>query len=195
MRLTYRDFEKMQDPDLDLVHEAQAGNKAAFGKLVDRHHGLVYAAVFGVLGNREEALDATQDIFVKVFGQIGKFEGQSKFKTWLYRISINQAIDAYRRRRPQEPIEPDAPFQSKGPSPREHASKQETAAIVREALDSLSPDHRAVLVMREWEDLSYEEIADTLNIEIGTVMSRIFYARKRLEKILGATVLGQKIKT
>ena len=175
----------MNDPDQGLVAQASAGDKAAFGKLVEKHYEMVYAVTYGVVGNREEALDVTQDVFIKVFRQIGDFRGQSKFKTWLYRISINSAIDACRRRRPEGPIEEGALFESKIPGPREEASREETRKLVEKALESLNPEHRAVLVLREWQELSYEEIAEALQIEMGTVMSRLFYARKRLAEIIG----------
>src|SRR3990167_8893685 len=98
----------MNDPDQDFVGQASGGNKTAFGKLVQRHYEMVYAVTYGVLGSREEALDVTQEVFIKVFREIGNFKGQSKFKTWLYRIAVNAAIDATRRRRPEEPIEESA---------------------------------------------------------------------------------------
>lgn len=180
------------DPDQDLVEQAKGGDKAAFGKLVQKHYEMVYAVAYGVLGNREEALDATQEVFIKVFREIGKFQGQSKFKTWLYRVSINSAIDACRRRRPTEPIEEGAVFETQSPSPREQASQEEVHELVRKALGLLNPEHRAVLVLREWHELSYEEIAQTLQLEIGTVMSRLFYARKKLAELIGTKLKGLK---
>jgi len=175
----------VNDPDQELVTLAKRGDKAAFGKLVAQYHDLVYAVAFGVLGEREEALDATQDVFIKIFQELEHFQGQSKFKTWLYRISVNAAIDAARKRRPTEPIEEEANFEAKNLSPRAEASQREIRELIEKALSSLNPEHRAVLVLREWHELSYEEIAETLQIEMGTVMSRLFYARKKLAEIIG----------
>lgn len=182
----------MQDPDGDLIGRAQKGDKAAFGSLVNRHYEMVYALAYGVLREREAARDTAQEVFLKVFREIEKFEGRSKFKTWLHRVAVNAALDQARKRHPEESIDrteeegdrPKLTIRETGPGPRELASRREMGELVNEAVGKLSPDHRAVLVLREWEGLSYEEIAETLGIEIGTVMSRIFYARKKLEDIL-----------
>jgi len=187
-------FNKTKDPDLECVCKAQKGDKAAFGNLVNRYYEMVYAVCFGVLHQRESARDVTQDVFLKVFHEIENFKKESKFKTWLYRVAMNAAIDSARKRRPQVSVdatdaseeEGKAPFvlEDKGPGPREKASKHERREWVRRAVEALSPDHRAVLVLREWEGLSYEEIAGMLDLELGTVMSRLFYARKKLGEIL-----------
>lgn len=182
----------MFDPDQDLVHKAQAGDRAAFGKLAHRYYEMVYAIGFSILGNREEALDLTQDVLLKVMDQIGTFTGASKFKTWLYRVSVNQALDFCRKRRPTEPIEDPEAFRSHQPGPREIASGAEVQELVRKALEGLSPEHRAVLVLREWNGLSYDEIAETLQIELGTVMSRLFYARKKIGDMVRANLGGGK---
>ena len=182
----------MQDPDGDWISRARRGDKAAFGTLVDRHYERVYALAYGVLHEREAARDTAQEVFLKVFREIGKFEGRSKFKTWLHRVAVNAALDYARKRHPEESIDrteedddrPQRVLRETGPGPRELASRRELKAMVEEALAGLSPDHRAVLHLREWEGLSYEEITEILGIEMGTVMSRIFYARKRLGEIL-----------
>ncbi|MBI4358589.1 MAG: sigma-70 family RNA polymerase sigma factor [Candidatus Omnitrophica bacterium] len=181
----------MHDPDRHLVERAKAGDRGAFGKLATRHYELVYAVAFGVLGNREDALDVAQEALMKAFLEIQKFQGESKFRTWLYRISVNAAIDASRRKRPTEPIEERIDLRAHEPSPREEAHRREIRGLVRNALDLLSPEHRTILVLREWHELSYDEIAETLQIEVGTVMSRLFYARKKLAEALGANVKGE----
>lgn len=188
---------KSDDQDLQWVRKAQGGDKAAYGHLVNRYYEMVLAVSFGVLRERESSRDVTQDVFLKVFREIGKFREESRFKTWLYRVAMNAAIDEARKRRPQVSLDQtDAsedmekmPFvlPDRSPGPREEVSAKERRSRVVKAIDKLSPDHRAVLVLREWEDLSYEEIADTLGIEIGTVMSRLFYARKKLGEILQRT--------
>ncbi len=182
----------MQDPDGDLIRRARSGDRAAFGVLAGRHYEMVYALAYGVLHEREAARDTTQEVFLKVFREIEKFEGRSKFKTWLHRVAVNAALDHARKKHPMESLDrteededrPRRVIAETGPGPRELASRVETRELMEEALAKLSPDHRAVLLLREWEGLSYEEIAETLGIEIGTVMSRLFYAKKKLEEIL-----------
>ena len=182
----------MQDPDGDLIQRTRRGDKAAFGVLVSRHYERVYALAFGILHEREAARDTAQEVFLKVFREIEKFEGRAKFKTWLHRVAVNAALDEARKRRPTESLDrteedderPRRVVAETGPGPRELAARGETEELMKEAIARLSPDHRAVLVLREWEGLSYEEIAQTLGIEMGTVMSRLFYAKKKLEEIL-----------
>jgi len=193
----------MQDPDKDLIAKAQAGSKDAFGKLVTKHYDMAYAVAFGVVNNREDARDVVQDVFIKLFRDFNKFEGRSKFKSWLYRVTVNAAIDRVRRRKPTVPIDGDSrdgadavliPLVDTTSDPRDHASRREVQKLVREAVRKLSPDHRAVLALREWGDMSYEEIADILEIEEGTVMSRLHYARKKLAEILTRNKMEQEVR-
>ncbi len=178
----------MQDPDRDLVLRAQAGDANAFRKLVDRYYTMVYAAAYGILNHREEALDTAQEVFLKVFHEITGFLGKSKFKTWLYGIAIHAAIDQVRRRKPNVSLENAPELVQTQPGPREEASRNERARLVRRALEELTPEHRAVLVLREWEGLSYDEISEILGLELGTVMSRLFYARRKLAEHLGVPI-------
>lgn len=188
----------MQDPDSELVKLAKAGSKSDFGKLVNHYYEMVYAVVYGVVRHHEQARDVTQEVFLKAYRDIQNFAGQSKFKTWLYRISVNAAIDLTRQRKPVESLdatdasdEEDRPalvIPDKSSGPRENAGRRELRSLLEKAIEELSPDHRAVVVLREWEELSYEEIAETLGLQIGTVMSRLFYARKKLAEILGSKV-------
>ncbi|HXV28533.1 MAG TPA: sigma-70 family RNA polymerase sigma factor [bacterium] len=191
----------MNDPDDALVRQAKTGDKSAFGKLVDRYYEMVYAVAFGVLHHREAAKDAAQEVFLKAYRELIRFEGKSKFKTWLYRVAVNTALDEVRKRKPVQSLdatdkasEEDVPpviIPDRAPGPRDRAAQRELRQLLDEAIEQLSPDHRAVLVLREWQELSYEEIAETLGIEMGTVMSRIHYARKRLGEILeGKVELG-----
>ena len=151
---------------------------------------MVYGLVYGVVHEREAAKDVAQEVFLKVYRQMKWFEERSKFKTWLYRIAMNAAIDYSRRKGRTEPLEywdseneemrPKVQVRDESPGPREKASQSELRAKLDEAIAQLSPEHRAVLTLREWQGLSYEEIAESLGIESGTVMSRLFYARKKL---------------
>ena len=174
------------DPDYDLVLRAKKGDLAAYESLCRRHYDMVYAVAYGVLNLREEAQDTAQDVLIKVQRDLEKFKGDSKFKTWLYRITVNAAIDSIRRRKKTEPIENVSDFiSSQTVNPRKAAAQSELKERMQQALKMLSEDHRVVLVLREWEELSYEEIAETLQIEQGTVMSRLHYAKKALAKVLG----------
>jgi RNA polymerase sigma-70 factor (ECF subfamily) len=184
----------MRNTDDELIKKARAGSPGAFKKLVEAYYEMVYAVAYGVLGNREESKDTTQEVFLKVFREIYKFEGKSKFSSWLYRITVNAAIDLARKRRPYQSLEKEEVeeeghagaerFSDPHPGPREMLSKEEEKQMVNRALEQLTPEHRAVLVLREWEDLSYEEIAEALGIDRGTVMSRLHYGRKKLAEIL-----------
>lgn len=183
----------MQDSEEELLKLARSGNQAAFGKLVDRYYEMVYAVAFGVLHHREAARDAAQETFIKAHRELSHFEGKSKFKTWLYRITVNTAIDEQRRKKPLESLDAtDASDDDEAPviikdtaaDPSQKAEQSELRGFIMQALEALSTDHRAVLVLREFQGLSYEEIAEALNVEIGTVMSRLFYARKKMAEIL-----------
>lgn len=191
----------IEDPDKELVTKAQAGDKAAFGTLVNRYYEMVYAVAYGVLNNHELARDACQEVFIKAYKEIVRFEGKSKFKTWLYRVSMNASIDSHRKKHPMESIdatdvsdeEDKAPMiiVDDAPGPREMAWRAELSDLWKDALEQISADHRAVLLLREWDGLSYDEIAEILKVEVGTVMSRLFYARKKMAEILGPK-LGRK---
>lgn len=178
----------------ELIHRAQQGDREAFGILTDRYYEMVYVVAYGVLNHHETARDVTQEVFLTVFREISKFEGKSKLKTWLYRIAVNRAIDSQRRERHNVSLDrteddeagekPSLEMPDKSPGARETVFQDEMRRMIQKALKELSPEQRAVLTLREWEDLSYEEIGEALNCELGTVMSRLHYARKKLGEIL-----------
>lgn len=183
----------------DLIRAAQRGDKKAFQALVSKYANRALQLAEGVMGSAHDAEDVLQEAFVKAYLNITKFKGDSKFYTWLYRIVYNMAIDFKRRmnRRGGDTREYDDISERRSESlgegtvsssrflpPDRSYSAREELSLVAEALSDLSPDHRAVLVLREVDGLSYEEISDTLNIQKGTVMSRLFYARKRLREVL-----------
>lgn len=183
----------MNDPDEQLVARARSGDSKALGQIVKTYYEMVFVVCFGVLRDREMARDTTQEVFLKIQREVAQFKGDSKFRTWLYRVAMNAAIDQSRRRKPTVSLdatdkgdddEPPIVIADHSQSPRYEAEKQELKEKFSRALDQLSEDHRAVLVLREWQDLSYDEIAAALNIETGTVMSRLFYARKKLGEVL-----------
>ncbi len=180
--------------DRDLVMAARRGDREAFRTLFERYHRRAYALAFGVLRHQDDALDVVQDAFIKAHKYLDKFEGNSSFYTWLYRIVMNLAIDHLRKHRRQKPVELDESKLEDGDDPllprilggnpgRALMDKQIRARI-DQALSELSDNHRAVLVMRELEGLSYEEMAQAMECSKGTIMSRLFHARRNMQKRL-----------
>lgn len=183
-----------EESDMDLVIRAQDGNMEAFETLVTRYRGRVYGMIMNMLGNDADARDLTQDTFIKAWRKLPEFERRSQFFTWVYRIATNTVIDWIRRKKFRGPEfneelgnvpaagAPTAPRQT--PAPDHALVNQEIGGRIREALEKLSPEHRAVILLKEIDGLSYQEIADTVGCAIGTVMSRLFNARKRLQEML-----------
>ena len=135
--------------------------------------------------NEHDARDLAQEGFLKAWHSIRKFEGRSSFYTWLNSITVNLAIESLRRRSRCLEVELDHAIPSSVPSPRANYQRNEIRQHINAALAQLSPEHRAVIVLKEIEDLRYQEIAEVLNVSVGTVMSRLFYGRKKLQSILG----------
>lgn len=181
-------------PDDTLVSLAQAGDRAASRELFRRYHRKVFALAYNVLRSREDAEDVTQEAFVKAFTSLAEFKGDAAFYTWLYRITYNLSIDLKRKvsRRGGAAVEYEDSSSAEheaigaalieGPS---HALyRKQQRRLILDALAELSQEHRVAVVLREVEGLSYEEIARTTGVSQGTVMSRLFYARKRLQERL-----------
>lgn len=181
--------------DAALVKRALAGERAAFGELIERHQKRVYGVAYGILRNREDAWDVAQEAFVKAYRNLDRFEGGSAFYTWIYRITYNLAIDHYRSKGRRDAVHfednammekvldaEDRPTFTTNPS--EMADRAELTRVLNDAMSQLSDKHRAIIVLREVEGLAYEEIADVLGVPKGTVMSRLFHARKHLQKLL-----------
>ena len=182
--------------DLQLVARSQAGEAEAFNMLVNRYRSRAFAMIYNMVRNEQDAWDLAQDGFVKAWRSIGRFRGQSSFYTWLYRILMNVAIDAMRRKQIEggtefddalelKNIEPAAATRPKSEmEPAARLSDKELRARIDAAITKLSPEHRAVITLRELDGLEYQEIADMIGCSIGTVMSRLFYARKKLQSLL-----------
>ena len=172
----------------ELVRAAAKGRTDAFEELVRLHEKKVYALTLRMCGNPEDARDAAQEAFLSAWRGLPSFRGEAGFSTWLYRLASNAAIDQLRRNRRQreeaslDAGEMDAPDQS--PGPQEAAEGSELQRAVADGLASLSEDHRRILLLREYQELSYDEIAQTLDMDLGTVKSRISRARRALRKIL-----------
>jgi RNA polymerase sigma-70 factor (ECF subfamily) len=188
-------------PDLDersLIERCRAGDVAAFEPLVTKYRQRVWRLVFQVLRDREEAWDCAQDAFVRAFQSLGSFRGQSAFYTWLFRIAMNVATDRLRSRGAQarafgtQPI-PAEEWERTAPDPEarpdQAALDSERRQRISQALDTLPPNARAIIMLSDVEGLSYREIATVLNCPIGTVMSRLHNARKRLREALGPMLL------
>jgi RNA polymerase sigma-70 factor (ECF subfamily) len=168
----------------ELVSRARNGDRDAFRLLVERYEGRVYAIAYGLLGHREDAREVAQEAFLKAYRMLGSFRGDAGFYTWLYRIVVNLAIDLRRRDRPAPLEDPDRMRDARSEDPAGEAYRGELRAAIRTAIDGLPPEQRAVIVLRELEGLSYAEIAEVEQIPIGTVMSRLFYARRKLQAAL-----------
>jgi RNA polymerase sigma-70 factor (ECF subfamily) len=187
----------MEADDLALVSRAKAGDAGAFRALVVRHQRKVYAVALGIVKDPDLAWDVAQDAFVRVHEHLGELEGEGAFSTWVLRIASRLGIDAIRRERTsaKDDID-DVPEDllahggegilatALGNDPRQNVLRRELAAKMTEALAQLPEKHRTILVLREVEGLSYEELAERLAIHKGTVMSRLFHARKKMQSLL-----------
>ncbi len=169
--------------ELDLIAQAKQGDRQAFGELVHRHRQGVVNVVYRMCGDANLAEDAAQDAFVRAWQRLHSYRPRAPFRNWVYRIAINAALDALRRER--ETVDVDGmPLAAEGKGPEAVLQGKQRDDMVRQAVLALPPASRGVLVLREYQGLAYREIADTLNIPIGTVMSRLSYARKRLRETL-----------
>lgn len=182
--------------DADLVQRAQSGDRDAFRQLVERYQTKIAGLALGMLRNRDDALDIVQEAFTKAYQGLDRFQGNSSFYTWVYRIAMNLCIDQQRRDGRMTPVpldSPDRPEESvlpvdDGPRPDQPFDRVRDTQIakrMREAIADLTPEHRAVILLREVEGLSYEEISEALDVPKGTVMSRLHYARRQLQTKLG----------
>lgn len=180
--------------DAELVARARGGDRAAFDQLVLRHQDRVYTMAYRMLGNRDEALDAAQEIFLAAYRSLGAFESKARFSTWLYRVTVNRCRDELRKRgtvkhtRPaslegpgNHAFDPPAPVAA---DPASAAETRERDEAVARAIASLPEETRAAVVLRDVQGLAYEEIAEVLGVPAGTVRSRIFRGRAQLRAAL-----------
>src|ERR1700722_5939170 len=180
--------------DEQLVKAAKDGDMAAFEELVGRHRDKIYARAFSMMRNEDEAVDLSQEAWVKAWQRLKQFQGDSSFGTWMTRIVINLCLDQLRRRKRQrtESIEEmdeesggrERQFPGVAVKPAERLERGELRAKIGRALGQLSHEHRTVLVLHEFEEMEYKEIAKAMECSIGTVMSRLFYARRKLASLL-----------
>ena len=183
--------------ELDLVKQAQTGDTEAFDQLVSRYRTRIFGMIYNMVHNEQDAWDLAQDSFVKAWKSITRFRGQSSFYTWIYRIVMNVTIDWLRKKQVKgaggefndeielKEIDPASRTVPKADAlPHERMEHAEIRSRIEAAIAQLSPEHRAVILMKEMEDMQYHEIAESLGCSIGTVMSRLFYARKKLQNLL-----------
>jgi RNA polymerase sigma-70 factor (ECF subfamily) len=186
--------------DRELVERSRKGDQDAFRQIFERYRRRAYALALGVVHDRDAALDVVQDAFLRAYRALDGFEGTASVYTWLYRIVMNVAIDHLRKRGRQKAVDYDdavAHLEEESPAdtaalvpqlvrgnPAKELARREIREKIDGALATLSPNHRAVLVMREVDGLSYEEMAKVMKCSKGTIMSRLFHARKNMQRLL-----------
>jgi RNA polymerase sigma-70 factor, ECF subfamily len=179
--------------DEALVRAAQKGDLEAFEELVARHRDKIYARAYSMMKNEEEAVDLSQEAWVKGWQRLAQFQGESSFATWMTRIVINLCLDQLRKHKRQQTqsieeieetggVERQMPILT--PDPLAGLERAELRKRIDEAMGQLSYEHRTVLVLHEFQEMEYKEIARVMECSIGTVMSRLFYARRKLAALL-----------
>ncbi|MFN0009667.1 MAG: sigma-70 family RNA polymerase sigma factor [Planctomycetota bacterium] len=180
-------MESPQSGDDTLVQETLAGNQASFQLLVERYQTRIFSLARHYTRNTVEMEDLVQDTFLKAFSRLATFQGESSFFTWLYRIAVNTMLDGMKRRgrSPVHTVEDPEILATPGPArisgPSANMEREEIARITHAVLEELPEIFRTVLVMREFEDMAYQDIAEVLQISIGTVESRLFRARAKFK--------------
>jgi RNA polymerase sigma-70 factor, ECF subfamily len=193
--MTAEDRQASRDADRELLEAVLEGDNTAYRGLVEKYQTRVYSMVYGMVRNREDARDITQEAFVKAYHSLKGFRLESSFYTWLYRIAMNLSIDLTRKRKRREVSGFDENIASKdadgvidvahhGDSPSKALERKQLLGRIMASMQKLSDDQRQVILLREVEGLSYKEISDVMEIPEGTVMSRLFYARKKLQSLL-----------
>src|SRR5256885_500685 len=187
-----KDHSSMEDPEL--VGRAQQGDMAAFEELVSRHRDKIYARAFSMMRNEEEAIDLSQEAWVKGWQRLKQFQGEASFGTWMTRIVINLCLDQLRKQKRHRIESIEAMTEESGGverqmpvvtvNPTAGLERSELRQRINEALEKLSHEHRTVIVLHEFEEMEYKEIAKTMGCSIGTVMSRLFYARRKMAALL-----------
>ena len=185
----------LNSSDDELVRSAQKGSMDAYEELVHRHRDKIYTRAFSMLRNEDQALDMSQEAWVKAWQRLAQFKHNSSFTTWITRICINLCLDLIRKRKRQKLDSLDKMEEELGGverlieeaedfNPTEKIERSELRERIDLALAKLSHEHRTVLVLHEFEQMEYKEIAKSMHCSIGTVMSRLFYARRKLGKLL-----------
>ena len=184
----------MRDEESVKIEEALAGDQSAYRYLVDKHRAAIFHIIYRIVRNEEGANDLVQETFMKAFASLASYRSEYRFSTWLYKIAANASIDFLRKKRIKA-LSLDRPLETKDGQveievadysyhPERDLVRKEQSFSIEEAIESLSPNYKEVIVYRHKEDKSYEEIADLLDIPVGTVKARIFRARELLKRKL-----------
>jgi len=182
----------VDNPELRLVESAADGDREARRELFELHREAAYRAAMRITGRHEDALDVVQDAFIKAFERLGDFQRGSSFKTWLLRIATNRALDLLRSRKVRiaAPLDGgdesriELPAGDKAPAPGAAMERRELADRLQQAVDSLPPDQKTVFALYAGGDMTYGQIAEAVGAPVGTVMSRLYHARRRLHDML-----------
>lgn len=182
----------MNETDSELIEQCLSGHAAAFGQLVQRHQNRLFNSLYRMLGSREDADDVAQEAFVAAFQKLDTFRGDSQFYSWLFRIAYNTAISMKRKAKLKtisaNQLKDSSGHEPDDPNPDHHPEHgievEETQAAVQQALSELSEEYREAIVLKEMEDLSYEEIAELADVPVGTIRSRLHRARAELREKL-----------
>lgn len=180
--------------DEELVVKAVEGDSYCFEQIVSKYEKLVYSICYRMFNNKEDALDCSQDTFLKVYKNMGKAIGKGSFKSWICTIATNTCLDELRKRSKKQTISLDANYSNDedsskrevadtAPTPLDELLTNESSQILKDAINALADDYKAIIILRDIEGLSYDEIAESLDISLGTVKSRISRARKKLQNI------------
>ncbi len=181
--------------ETELVRRAQNGDVSAFEMLIEEYQKRIFSIAYRMIQHQEDAADLTQDVILKIYKNLDKFKGDSKFSTWVYRIATNTCLDEIKKSQRRttysldKEVETDegsmtAEIADKGPTPEEEAERKDVKKAVYAAIEQLGTEHKKVNILRDLQGLSYEEIAKILQCSVGTVKSRISRARESLKKIL-----------
>lgn len=178
----------MNEQENAWVREALSGDHESFSRLVEAYQRPVYNLTYRMLGNAQEAEDAAQETFLRAFSRLKQYKSEHKFSTWILSIANNHCIDRLRKRRATFVSIDDNPvlqnLEDDGPRPDRSALRREHSREIQTLLDELDPDYRTPLILRHWEELSYDEIAETMGISVSAVKSRLFRARQKMADIV-----------
>ncbi|MEA1927834.1 MAG: sigma-70 family RNA polymerase sigma factor [Candidatus Auribacterota bacterium] len=183
----------VSNEDFEMVRGCLGGEINEFRGLVEKYQERIYLVIFGIIRNREQAQDLTQEVFLKAYRSLKKFKGKSQFYTWLYRIAFNLALDNKRKQAGRVQVEYDDSMAiadisrkrvGQSPRPDREALRGELYEVILGGLDLLSVEQKTAIMLREWEGYSYQEISEIMDCSPGTVMSRLHYARERLREHL-----------
>ncbi|MFC1467682.1 RNA polymerase sigma factor [Verrucomicrobiota bacterium] len=181
--------------DAELVLQSQKGDLSAFDQLVRRYYSKIYGLVYNMTGNREDAEDVVQDVFVKAYSKLGSFRGKSRFYTWIYRIALNSTINFRKKRTRRQAmrlddlnpdVKEDLAFMRlfSGETPLRKVKLNELQKKLNDAIQTLSDKHKQAVILHDIQGMPHEEIAKIMKCSVGTVRSRLFYARKKLQEKL-----------